>query len=74
MLPTSDQVNEVKLALKGSKQLKQLDTTLAPALVTPVAPTTVAPVAVHIETHGSEDSQQQQDSPEAVEAPVLNSQ
>ena len=74
MLPTTDQINDTKLALKGSKTLKQLESNLAPALVTPVVPT-VAPVTVHIETPapGSEDSQQQ-GSPEAVEAPVLDSQ
>ena len=72
MLPTSEQVNEVKQALKGSKHLRQLTSTLATALTTPVVPTTVPPVTVHIETPGSEDSQQE--SPEAVEEPVLNSQ
>ena len=74
MLPTTDQVNDTKLALKGSKHVKQLESNLAPALVTPVV-LTVTPVTVHIEapTPGSEDSQQQ-GSPEAVEAPVLDSQ
>ena len=71
MLPTAAQVAEAKQTLKGKKQLAS---NLAPALVTPVVPTTVAPVTVHIETPGSEDSQQQQESPEAVEKPVLNSQ
>ena len=71
-LPTTEQVAEVKQTLKGSKQLKQLTSTLAPALITPAVPATVPPVTVHIETPGSEDSQQE--SSEAVEEPGLNSQ
>jgi len=73
-LPTTDQVNDTKVALKGSKHTKQLESNLAPALVTPLA-LTVAPVTVLIDapTPGSDDSHQQE-SPEAKDAPVLNSQ
>ena len=70
-LPTPEQVAAVKQTLKGSKQLKQLASTLAPALLAPVIPAGVLPVTVQIDTPGSEDTQQE--GSEAVE-PVLNSQ
>ena len=71
-LPTPEQVAKVKQTLKGSKQLKQLASNLAPALITPVVPAGMLPVTVRIGTPGSEDSQQE--SAAAMEAPVFNSQ
>ena len=72
-LPTADQVNETKMALKTSKHTKQLESNLAPALVTPLALTEPLTVLIDAPTPGSDDSHQQE-SPEAKDAPVLNSQ
>jgi hypothetical protein len=64
-LPTADQVVKTKAALKTSKQTRQLESTLAPALVNPTTTTEHVHVAIgDVPTLGSHDSQQQESSKE----------